>query len=550
MPRNVKMEVSNEGTSTLGSSIDSHDSLHLKLKSLIVEIDKYLNLRTENSALLINKHLQAFSMTIDVNIFDPDTPLGVKLYISLYDLFTKIEPQSQMSWYCVDMMTNACHNSSARQTLIHTCNFIPSLSRLLCDQLTCVKKKKLLKLIQDLSCGIKISWQIPHLPHLMVTLTKWVESQDDEIVCLSLGVLVNLCYKNVPAVYTLSKTVDVKRFLRLCLSLKGLIIEAHVCKLLMILDYMNLNMDIPEQILDSVIKQTFLSILEAFKINDAILLRQSVDFFLDVANRYGNCRILEVYKKYEELLTNLLQLADNSVLSSGDSGCSTKNNTPECISIVLEFIHSLMVQDLISTSNLHLMITKLAIEWVNSDRVSFQALIILAKITDNVSKGEERLFRAGTSPRSREVQEVDKKIAQLLISALPAFLLIWQTSVTPSNMDSFRRLGALLQLFRCMLQVPELRPSVCEILTEDLIAEVFTPFHNDNLRVDYLPSLKSSSDGICSTDTVNTYLYALGLVNDLAQHNSSWIALQSTLMQNRRVHMTIAQAMYGGINRN
>ncbi|KAJ8925670.1 hypothetical protein NQ315_009515 [Exocentrus adspersus] len=537
------MEVNNEGAGTSGTSINSHldsyDSLHLKLKSLVLQIDKYLNLRTEDSALLIIKHLQALSMTIDVNIFDPKSPLGNKLYIGLYNLFTNIEPQSQMSWYCVDTISNACNNSSARQTLIHTYNFIPSLSRLLCDQLTCVKKKKLLKLIQDLSCGIKISWQIPHLPDLIATLTKWVESQDEEIICLSLGVLVNLCYKNLPAVYTLSKTVDVKKFLRFCLPFKGPIIEVHVCKLLMILDYMNLNIDKFELVLEKVITATFLSILEAFKNNDAILLRQSADFFLDVVNRNGNDRILEVYKKYEEDLTNLLQLADNSVSTSGDSGCSNNSNTPECISIVLEFIHSLMVQDLISASNLPLMITRLATGWVNSDWVSFQALIILTKIVDNLPEVEARTFRVGSSGRSREVEETDKKISQILISALPSFLLTWQTSVASSNVESCRRLGALLQLFRGMLQVPELRPSVCEMLTENLIAEVFIPLQTDN----YVPILKSSSDGICTTDTVNTCLYAVSLVNDLAQHNSSWLGFLCTLMENKRVHMSIAQAM-------
>lgn len=53
-----------------------------------------------------------------------------------------------MSWYCVDVLCNACRNSSARKALIDTYNFIPSLSQLLGDQLTDVKKKKLLKLMQ------------------------------------------------------------------------------------------------------------------------------------------------------------------------------------------------------------------------------------------------------------------------------------------------------------------------------------------------------------------------------------------------------------------
>lgn len=61
---------------------------------------------------------------------------------------------------------------------------------------------------------------MPHLPHLMLTLTKWVESNDEEIVTLSLGVLVNLCYKNLPAIYTLSRHVDIKNFVRTCTQLQ------------------------------------------------------------------------------------------------------------------------------------------------------------------------------------------------------------------------------------------------------------------------------------------------------------------------------------------
>lgn len=79
------------------------------------------------------------------------------------------------------------------------------------------KKTRLLTLMQELSCGIKISWQIPHLQHLMSTLTRWINTEVDrnnDIVSLSLGVLVNLCYKNLPAVYTLTKCVDIKNFIR------------------------------------------------------------------------------------------------------------------------------------------------------------------------------------------------------------------------------------------------------------------------------------------------------------------------------------------------
>lgn len=69
--------------------------------------------------------------------------------------------------------------------------------------LTTEKRIRVLKLLQELTYGIKISWQEAHLPYLISTLTQWVvQSKEEEIIALSLGVLVNLCYKNLPAVYT------------------------------------------------------------------------------------------------------------------------------------------------------------------------------------------------------------------------------------------------------------------------------------------------------------------------------------------------------------
>ncbi|XP_018566721.1 uncharacterized protein LOC108907489 [Anoplophora glabripennis] len=507
------------------------DSLHIKMKRLITEINKYLTVKTEDSVFLINKNLQTFSVTIDINIFDPDTNLGVEFFICLYNLFVKTEPQSQMSWYCVDVLCNACRNTSARQALIDTYNFIPSLSQLLGDQLTDVKKKKLLKLMQDLSCGIKISWQIPHLPHLLKTLTKWVESQDQEIVCLSLGVLVNLCYKNLPAVYTLSKTIDIKKFLRFCLPLKGPITEIYVCKLMVVLDYM--HVDIPKNTLVKLVEPTFLSIFESFKSNDAIVLRQIVDFFLDAIRPSKGKLVLRECSQYENHIENLLQLVDNSAgNSSKDSGYSVKDSNPECVCVILEFIHSIMCFDAESVTSLNPNIIKLAINWINSEFVSFQALAVLTKIVEKVLETEN--------------DRQNSEIFESLVAALPVFLLILQSNAIPSNMESCRRLGALLQLLRGMVQAASTRPGVLQMLKEELIAKVFVPLHSENLNVECLPILKSNDVGVSSTDAVGTYLYALGLVNDLAQCGTNWLGLQSSLMENRKVHMIIAQALYGG----
>jgi hypothetical protein len=68
---------------------------------------------------------------------------------------------------------------------------------------------------------VKISWQEAHLPYLISTLTSWIVGGEKDVISLSLGVLVNLCYKNLPAVYTLMRSVDSKQFLRTILKLQN-----------------------------------------------------------------------------------------------------------------------------------------------------------------------------------------------------------------------------------------------------------------------------------------------------------------------------------------
>lgn len=123
----------------------------------------------------------------------------------------------------MEVLSKACRNPGTRHVLIHTYQFLSPLARLLGDHLTPKKQVELLTLMQELTCGIKISWQIPHLPHLMMTLTKWVESKNEKVVTLSLGVLVNLCYKNLPAIYTLTRCIDMKQFVRTCMPLQVII---------------------------------------------------------------------------------------------------------------------------------------------------------------------------------------------------------------------------------------------------------------------------------------------------------------------------------------
>lgn len=244
------------------------------------------------------------SVEIDLSIFDPNTSIVFDFFVSLHELMMNIEQRSTMAWNCVEVLSNACRNSAARSVIIHTYQFLSPLSRLVGDHLAYEKKVRLLNLLQELTCGIKISWQIPNLQYLMSTLTSWVENSDEQIVAFSLGVLVNLCYKNFPAIYTLSRCVDIKKFMRTCMCLHGVKTEAHVCKFLIIMDYF--NGQVTKEALLKMTKVTFHSTIEAFNVSDAILLRHTVEFFLDNLKESNNAAAIADYENYQSDVEALL----------------------------------------------------------------------------------------------------------------------------------------------------------------------------------------------------------------------------------------------------
>lgn len=145
------------------------------------------------------------------------------------------------------------------------------------------KRIKVLKIFQELTYGIKITWQEAYLSNLMLKLSEWItQSSEEEVISLSLGVLVNLCYKNLPAMYALMRSVNTKTFLLKVVKTRGQNINIRVqcCKLLIILEYT--NSDILDSYILDVALVTFSNIIPTIKNEDVLLLRHIVDFFDDI----------------------------------------------------------------------------------------------------------------------------------------------------------------------------------------------------------------------------------------------------------------------------
>ena len=164
------------------------------------------------------------------------------------------------------------------------------------------KKIRVLELLRNLTYGInEISWQEAYFPHLISILTRWVIQSDAEIViALSLEVLVNYCYKNLSAVYTLRQTVNVKELIKMLLKLQyhhyvDINTGVQCFKLLIILEPTNTN--ISEKSIMYFASLTFVHLRTVMRKKDVLLLRHDVDFFNDVGQSEHSRNVLLTYSR-------------------------------------------------------------------------------------------------------------------------------------------------------------------------------------------------------------------------------------------------------------
>ena len=134
--------------------------------------------------------------------------------------------------------------------------------------------------------------------NLLKTLSQWVtQSSEAEEITLSLGVLVNLCYKNLPVVYLLMRTINTKTFLRSVVKTnsQNVNIRVQCCKLLIILEHT--SCDILDCYILDVATVTLKNIIPALNDEDNLLLRHMVDFFEDIRQNERFKAVLHQYEK-------------------------------------------------------------------------------------------------------------------------------------------------------------------------------------------------------------------------------------------------------------
>ncbi|KAG6460919.1 hypothetical protein O3G_MSEX012300 [Manduca sexta] len=192
------------------------------LKAFVTAAREFEASHSESAVNLMTRYLGLIASSCDLSIFSPGRSEVCAFFSSLWRVMCD---RRGPHWAGVAVLARACIEPNARHALTHTYRFMPILARLLSDAVSNDKKIKLLSVMQDISYGIKISWQESYLSGLMKQLTDWItqpmtEPQHRTIGHKSLTVLVNVCYGNLPAIYALMRTVDTKDFVVHLITLK------------------------------------------------------------------------------------------------------------------------------------------------------------------------------------------------------------------------------------------------------------------------------------------------------------------------------------------
>lgn len=187
---------------------------------------------------------------------------------------------------------------------------------------------------------------------------------------------------------------------------------------------------------------------------------------------------------------------------------------PECMALLFEFLHSLIELELPKLPPLYPRIITLALKWIQTDLVCSQAIAVLRTIALNTE-----------SEKTHILEPLAKRLPVFFVALDP------KESELPTNTEHNKRVCALMQLLRAMVQADSIKMDVLNAIKEDHIQQIFYPL----LGMDESPRLRAGPVDTYSPEAINLYVCALALVDQLAKVNMEWVPMYTNLLKQKYV---------------
>ncbi|XP_050542983.1 uncharacterized protein LOC126906419 [Daktulosphaira vitifoliae] len=500
---------------TTASSFQSH------IKNFILASKKYSNFQDDSSSYALLCSLKILGQPSDQFILKSVDLFEHEFFINLYELMYKLDGNSEIMWAAINVLHVVIKQGYTNSTLVHKYNFALILAKILKDDLSPDRKIKVLKLLQELTYGVKTQWQESYLPELIDILVKWISNNNNDIVSFSLGVLVNVCCKNKLATLTLIKCTDSKSFMRLLLKIQShnIFIKVQVYKLLLVLE--QVSAQIPHVDVNHFIDVTFAVLEEGFKQKNVCVLRHVVDFFVDICDHSHWKDSVLLYTNYEIKLRSILNIMN---ILENDSVQPGYNSTFQCVGLVLQFIEYVIQLKSIVSKTLYPEILSNVIYWAQYNELCTFTLPILQSITYDIRNHNNSLE-----------QNLQNAINFKLEESLNVLFGLFEHNNYEINNIDWGNYTACFKLLQEMLKLHNLYEKIEDKLDYTSLQLLFHSL--------MLVDVKNP----CNLQNVNiAFVEALCFLSDLVNKNPKWMCLYSEVLNQKNVYYIIAYILYNG----
>ena len=179
------------------------------VKEFNQKFQEYLKSKSEPSILALNSQLSQISISLDLSIFSPLNSEASKLYLSLYHLLNDPElNNTNLILSIVAVLRRAAEHLAARDALVHKYRLCVVLSKHVSKISNLDHFKNFMTLLAALTSGIVLNWHDLFVNDLIPFLIGKLRLNNcTELHQIYLIILINLCYRNTPAIYALCNTV-------------------------------------------------------------------------------------------------------------------------------------------------------------------------------------------------------------------------------------------------------------------------------------------------------------------------------------------------------
>ncbi|XP_075152771.1 uncharacterized protein LOC142226572 [Haematobia irritans] len=483
------------------------------------------DIKTEESLVLLNRSASLLSTAIQPHYFAPGNLEISKFFIDLHATMGNLATESDALWACVGLLQHCSKNLEARKAIVDEYRFIPILTFLLKRTQPGDKRQRVLTLLQELTFGIKITWEEPYIVVLLEQLVEIVyqSSEEGEELHgqLALSILINLCYKNFVVLFLFLRSVNISSFSRRIQNY-GMLAN----KMLIILSE---DIHSPDQKeLHLFLRSCFASVYECIKTWNVPHLRHIVEFLKDSKAHSGLHHAMLSYQFYFEDIEKILDRLESRG-SMDDSNEDSRKHQQICLGLLFELMEHIMdlsaqVDDegkenaAISLDSNIPRIFELLSNWLQSEVCGVQAINLLDSLV-RLAKKESIAPRISRDPS----------------------IIIQLISCSEKPDTSPLHTAAVLQLLVSLLHQTKTEKLILSKITESYFDKIFAP----------LLAVKPEMPENClSMEEIEKSIFCLLLLINFTEiAKKAYFEKCCNLLQLPQIQNALARAMISGSER-